>query len=316
MLRELGGQRAKPFFLCVGFVEPHRLPYPEPDWPGATPRDSSFPGPKLKPDDTLGVEVPGYLRDTEGTRRELAGLQGAIRHVDTQVGRLLAGLKELNLESDTLVIFTTDHGVAMPRSKCSLYEPGVQVALLMRLPSRPGWHGGIVHQEMISNIDYLPTILDLAGVPIPGRVEGRSFAPLLDGQAYQPREEIFSVLNYHDYYDPRRAVRTERHKLIVNFSTAPAFMDPSQCWRPPSQTATPPNHAMAYHPHLELYDLPTDPWEQTDLAQKPASAAVRDDLLKRLHRHLVQTKDPLLQGAVVSPQHRRAMEFLQVASAK
>ena len=316
LLREFRGQPAKPFFLCVGFVEPHRLPYPEPNWPEATPRDSSFPGPALKPDDALGVEIPGYLRDTEGTRRELAGLQGAIRHVDTQFGRLMAALKELGLEGDTLVIFTTDHGVAMPRSKCSLYEPGVQVALLMRLPGRKGWQGGVVHSEMISNIDYLPTILDLVGVPIPDNVEGRSFAPLLDGKTYQPRQEIFSVLNYHDYYDPRRAMRTERHKLIVNFTTAPAFMDPSQCWRPQSQTVTPPNHAMAYHPHLELYDLAKDPWEQTDVAQRGAYAAVRDDLLKRLYQHLVETKDPILQGAIVSPHHRRAMELLQVASAK
>jgi len=123
--------------------------------------------------------VPGYLRNTEGTRRELAGLQGAVRHVDTHFGRLLQALKDLGLESDTLVIFTTDHGIAMPRAKCSLYEPGVQVAMILRLASRKGWNGGIVHQEMISNIDYLPTILQLVGLPIPTNVQGRSFAPLL-----------------------------------------------------------------------------------------------------------------------------------------
>ena len=93
--RVCAASRDKPFFLCVGFIEPHRLPYREPDWPGALPGDCSFPGPALKPDDSLGVEVPGYLRDTEGTRRELAGLQGAVRHVDTQFGRLMAALKDV-----------------------------------------------------------------------------------------------------------------------------------------------------------------------------------------------------------------------------
>ena len=88
VLREFRDKRDRPFFLCVGFAEPHRLPYENPQWPGALPGDSSFPGPKLKPDDSLGVEIPGYLRDTEGTRRELAGLQGGIHHVDTQFGRL------------------------------------------------------------------------------------------------------------------------------------------------------------------------------------------------------------------------------------
>jgi arylsulfatase A-like enzyme len=231
--------------------------------------------------------------------------------MDAQAGRLLAALKENGLESDTLTIFTTDHGVAMPRSKGALYDPGVQVAFILRLSSRPGWHGGVVRPEMICNIDYLPTILELVGVPIPANVQGRSFAPLLDGKAYQPNREIFAELNYHDYYDPRRSIRTETHKLIVNFTTAPAFMDPSQSWRPSSDTVVPPNHAVAYHPHVELFDLTKDPWEQNDLAQKPAFAAVRDDLLKRLHQHLVETKDPILQGAITSPQHRRAVEILE-----
>jgi arylsulfatase A-like enzyme len=311
LLDELRTKREKPFFLCVGFIEPHRLSYREPDWPGATPGDCSFPGPALKPDDSLGVDIPGYLKDTPGTRRELAGLQGAVRHVDTQVGRLLGALRESGLESNTLVIFTTDHGIAMPRAKCGVYEPGVQVACLWRLPSRRGWHGGAVREEMISNIDYVPTILDLVGVPVPKNVEGRSFAALLDGKPYRPRAEIFTELTYHDYYDPRRAIRTETHKLIVNFTTAPAFMDPSQSWRPSSDVLTPANHAMAYHPYVELYDLAKDPWEQTDVAQKAEYAAVRSDLLRRLYAHLVATKDPILQGAVTSPQHRRTMELLQ-----
>jgi arylsulfatase A-like enzyme len=311
VLRDFRDKPHKPFFLCVGFIEPHRLAYREPDWPGALPGDNSFPGPALKPDSSLGVDILPYLRDTEGTRRELAGLQGAVRHADAQFGRLMGALKDSGLAHNTLVIFTTDHGIAMPRAKGSLYEPGVQVALLLRLPNRKGWHGGIVHPEMISNIDYLPTLLELAGVPVPDKVQGRSFAPLLDGKPYQPREEIFTELTYHDYYDPRRAIRTQTHKLIVNFSTAYAFMDPSQCWRPSSDVVVPQNHAVAYHPHVELYDLNKDPWEQNDLAGRAEYASIRDGLLKRLHRHLVETKDPILQGAVTSPQHHRAVELLE-----
>ena len=257
-----------------------------------------------------------YLRDTEGTRRELAGLQGAVRHVDTQVGRLMAALQDSGLAQNTLVVFTTDHGIAMPRAKCSLYEPGVQVAMLLRLPSRKGWNGGIVRTEMISNIDCLPTLLEVAGVPVPGTVQGRSFAPLLDGKAYRPREEIFTELTYHDYYDPRRAIRTHTHKLIVNFTTAPVFMDPSQCWRPSSDVVVPANHAAAYHPDVELYDLARDPWEQKDVAGAAAYASIRRELLSRLYQHLVETKDPILQGAVISPQHRRAVDLLEAGQVK
>jgi hypothetical protein len=68
---------------------------------------------------------------------------------------------------------------------------------------------------------------------------------------------------------------------------------------------------MAYHPDVEVYDLAKDPWEQNDVARKAEYAAVRRDLLQRLYRHLVETQDPILQGAVTSPQHRRAVELLQ-----
>jgi arylsulfatase A-like enzyme len=303
----------QPFFMSLGFIEPHRLSYKEPPegFTGLQPGDNTFPGVHLKPDSALGVEIPGYLKDTAGTRLELAGLQGAVKHVDTQFGRLMAVVEELGLKNNTLVIFTTDHGVAMPRAKCSLYEPGVQVAFLLRFPGRPGWHGGVQQAALVSNIDYVPTILDFLKLPIHDKVQGKSLAPLLDGQAYTPRREVFTELTYHNYYDPRRAIRTETHKLIVNFSTAPAFMDPSQCWRPPSETTVPATISTAYHPYVELYDLTQDPWEQKDLAKDPKLTPVREDLLRRLHQHLVDTSDPILSGAITSPHHRQAMKALK-----
>ncbi len=302
-------QSDKPFYLWVGTIEPHRLPIP--DEPGQAPRDQGFPGPGMEPDDSLGVYVPPYLKDTAPGRKELAGLQGAVRHMDTQFGRVLAALDRMGLTDETLVVFTTDHGIAMPRAKCSLYDPGTSIACIVRYPGRAGWHGGLVRHEMISNIDMLPTLAEIAGFTPPATVQGRSFAPLLDGRAYRRNDAVFTEMTYHDYYDPRRAIRTETHKLIANFTTAPAFMDPSQQWRPRSDTVTPPNHALAYHPHIELFDLVADPWEQNDLAEDPAHAAVRDELSGRLYRHLAETRDPILRGAVTSPHHRRALDALK-----
>jgi len=299
----------QPFYLYAGFIEPHRLPYPK--GPGQPAGDHGFPGPHLKPDSSLGVDVPGYLRDTPGTREELAGLQGAVRHVDEQFGRWMQAIQELGLEKNTLVIATTDHGIAMPRAKCSVYEAGLQVALLLRHAGRNGWHGGVVRNEMVSNIDVLPSILELVGIPVPANVQGRSFAPLLDGRACTPNAVIFGELTYHGYYDPQRSIRTETHKLIANFSTAPAFQDPSQQWRPKSDTVVPEDPAVAFHPHLELYDLTKDPWEQVDLAKKPEFAAIRNELARRLHQHMVETDDPLLRGAVASPQHETTLKMLQ-----
>ncbi len=317
-------QRPQPFFLWVGVLEPHRLPYPEPPAPDMIPHDHGFPGPGLSADDTLGVYVPGYLRDTPGTRRELAGLQGAVRHVDEQFGRLMEALRASGLDQDTLVIFTTDHGVAMPRAKCSLYEPGVQVALILRWSGRSGWCGGVSREQMVSNIDVLPTLCEITGAVLPDGVQGRSFRALLDGEPYTPCDQIFTEMTYHDYYDPRRAVRTETHKLIANFSTAPPFMDPSQQWRPLSDTVTPANRAAVYHPRLEMYDLVADPWEQHDLLEdpwdgvaapkNPALQAVFRDLCDRLMRHLQKTDDPILQGAITGLHHRHAIEALRLGA--
>jgi len=306
-LKHLAARQSQPFFMSVGFIEPHRLPAPEPG-------DSmGFLSDEFGPDTTLGVSVPGYLRDTEGTRAELAELQGAIHHLDTHFGRLMTAVQDLGLYENTLVIFTTDHGYAMPRAKCAIYDPGIAVAFMLRLPARAGWHGGLVKDEMISNVDYLPTLLDLLRIPIPENVQGRSFAPLLDGQAYTPRHAIFAEITHHDYYDPRRCIRTETHKLIVNFSSAPFFMDPSQSWRPRADTVVPENNALAYHECVELYDLRQDPWELEDLARDPAHAQTRKELLARLRHHLIETQDPILEGAVTPPLHLKSLALLKEA---
>lgn len=295
-LREF--QPDRPFFLCVGYFEPHRTsPTGDPD------ADEGFLAPGMQPETSRGVVVPGYLADTPGTRTELAELQGAIRHVDEQFGRLLAALPAQN----TYVVFTTDHGIAMPRAKCSLYDPGIRTALLLRGPGLPA---GAVREDLVSNIDLLPTLLELLGLPAAPRAQGRS---RLRGPA---RTEIFAEMTYHDYYDPRRCIRTPTHKLVANFSTAPAFMDPSQSWRPRSDTVVPKNHAMAYHDYLELYDLREDPWEQRNLAELPEHAATLRELAQRLYRHLVDTGDPILQGAVTGPHHRETTRQLLAAAGR
>jgi arylsulfatase A-like enzyme len=167
-----------------------------------------------------------------------------------------------------------------------------------------------VKREMVSNLDFLPTVLELAGIPAPDAVQGRSFAALLDGGDYTRREEVFAEISHHDYYDPRRCIRTEKHKLIVNFSSAPFFMDPSQSWRPRSDTVAPEDHAVAYHPCVELYDLEKDPWELENVAENEAYAQARQKLLGRLRDHLARTKDPILDGAITPPQHRKSLGLL------
>lgn len=295
----------KQFYMQLGFHEPHRASIPD----EAEPEYMGFSGNYIEPDDDLGVTIPPYLKDDDGSRVEMAELQGAVRYLDTEVGRLLAALQSLGLDEQTLVILTTDHGLALPRAKCSLYDPGLEAALVLRLPAR-GWTGGRVYHELISNIDLYPTLLDVVGIPVPSAVQGRSLVALIDTGPYEPRDCIYGEMTYHDYYDPVRCIRTERHKLIVNFSAAPSFMDPSQSWRPRSRSVVPPDPMTAYHPPLELYDLELDPNEWRNLAYDGLHDDILRNLLARLHAWMRDTGDPLLDGAVTSPTHRRALAVL------
>ncbi len=105
--------RERPFFMHLGYHEPHRVPAPdEPDYMG-------FVGDYIAPDAEQGITVPPYLRDEPPTRQELAEIQGAVRYVDAAIGKVLAGLRAFGLEEDTLALVTTDHGLALPRAKCS-----------------------------------------------------------------------------------------------------------------------------------------------------------------------------------------------------
>ena len=308
---EVASQSDVPFYLYAGFIEPHRLPVN-----GELPGDHTFlhPTAQYGPDVSSSVSIPGYLKDTPGTRHELAELQGMVGWVDEQIGRILDSIYASELNQNTLIIFTTDHGYAMPRAKCNLYDPGIAVALIIRYPGRTGWTGGRRIAAMISNIDVLPTLLDLLDIPIPDKVQGVSLLRVLDGEDCQARKTFFGELTYHDYYDPKRCIRTDRYKLIANFSSAPAFMDASQSWRPRSDTLVPENHAAAYHPSIELYDLVSDPWELDNLAESEVWAEVRLSLMRALYRHMVISEDPLLQGAVKSPQHTLTQSLLEESS--
>lgn len=303
-LRHFAAEPGKPFYMAAGTREPHRLNGFDPN------ADKGFLGKKLHPDDSDGVTIPGYLRDTPSARQEVAELQGAVHHVDTQMGRILDVLHETGLDKTTLVIFTTDHGIALPRAKCSVYDPGHETAFILRYPARKGWYGGKRETALVSNIDYLPTLLEVAGAPIPANVQGKSFAPVLDGKTEKHRDRVFFQMTYHEYYDPRRAVRTEKHKLIVNYSAAPAFMDPSQSWRPRCDTVTPACEKTAYHKPFELYDIEKDPLEQNDISADPAYATVLTDLRKSLHQEMEETGDPILKGAIIDPIYLRSTAWM------
>lgn len=284
----------KPFFLNIGFVEPHR------DKAG---------GFNYAPADTsLGVAVPSYLPDTPEAREEFSDLQGTIKHMDSAVSKILDALTRLDFSNDTWIIFTTDHGLAMPRAKCTMYDPGIETALIMYAPSL-GLVGGKVVSNLVSHVDLVPTILEGLGLPIPDRLQGESYWQFLQGNQEQKRQMVFAGKTFHTAYEPQRMVRTERYKLIwnaeVNIINVPSDILHSPIYPQMLDTLT------IKPPPFQLYDLDNDPDEQFNLSEEPDYATIFDELRQHLFRWMESIDDPILNGAIPSPYYTNAIRQLK-----
>jgi arylsulfatase A-like enzyme len=274
---------AGPFFLTVGFFETHR-PYPAGEYP---------------PVDPALVEVPPFLPDNEHTRADLAGFLGSIRVADAATGRVLDAVDRAGLAGSTLVLFTTDHGIAYPRAKGTLYDPGIGVAFLARPPRSWGVAPG-VSDGLLSHVDVLPTLLELAGGEVPPFVQGQSFAGVLRGGSGPRRAEVFAEKNYHDEYDPIRGIRTDRFAYVRNLEPGTPPRLSGDIERSPVRRGLGDDQLRA-RPAEELYDLDADPWQLRDLADDASYAQVKAGLAARLEAWMIETNDPVLAGPVVAP---------------
>ncbi|GAB7009634.1 sulfatase [Halorubrum trueperi] len=295
----------EPFFVSIGLEEPHR-PFRREYLPSEVYDD-------VDPE-TISLDDFPYLPDEPGVREDVADLRSLIeRTLDPAIGRYREALEKAGLAEDTLFVFTTDHGLAMPRAKGTCYDPGIETALILHHPNVV--EGGAVHDELVSNVDLMPTLLDLLENDPPADVSGRSFAPLLRGDEYEPRDRIFGEMTWHDRYNPIRAIRTERYKYVRNFSVLPKVFVPMDVAPTPSGRAVHEEFHVGQRPAEELYDLERDPHELENLAsdrtpfETAAEASHPDpnhvDALDRLRDELREwmeaTNDPLLEGPVPYP---------------
>jgi N-sulfoglucosamine sulfohydrolase len=275
----------RPFFLHVGFSDPHR-PYV----------GKAFD----PPHDRAKVRVPKFLPDTPEIREDLGMYADYIARMDAECGQILKLLGDRGLLENTVVFFTGDNGMPFPGAKGTCYDPGIHVPLLA---SWPGRARGAVLQELISHVDLPATWLDIAGIPAPAKMQGRSFRGLLDGSAYRKREAVFSERNWHDNFDPIRSIRTERYKLIFNAAPhvpyRPAWdLEASPTWKSYLELNRRGKLSVAHsrltqptRPMVELYDLETDPDEFNNLADSPDHASIRLDLQRRLAEWMEKTAD-------------------------
>jgi N-sulfoglucosamine sulfohydrolase len=273
--------REKPLFVSVGFFETHR----EFLGPGSL-RDVQYSKP------------PNNLPDTPEVRADVAAFKASARSLDHGVGMVLTELDAAHLR-DTLIIFTTDHGMPFPGAKATLFDRGLGVNLILRGPEP--FAGGRVHDGLVSHIDIYPTICDYLEIERPPFLQGVSLMPLLRDETPQVREEIFAGSTWHAAYEPQRAVRTHRHKYIRRWGERRTPVLPNTDDGPSKELLLRGGWGEREIDKEQLYDLLFDPNEANNLLDDPSHAGVLADLRKRLQRWMEETDDPLLAGHVDPP---------------
>lgn len=287
----------EPFFLSVNYPDAHR--------------------PFLKQVDGLpnepltGAEVlplPYFGLDSSVLRQQSADYYNCMERLDSLIGDLLGELENSGKAKNTLVIYLGDHGADLLRGKRTSYEGGVRVPMLLRWPEKTDWSlKGRVVDQLVSSLDLMPTLLQVAGADPVDRMAGMSWLPLLADENAPWRRYLYTEYHLHSAHNfyPQRTVRDERFKLILNL--LPGEVNPGYGFTHErffesvagAIAAASPEIREAYGrmqtpAEFELYDLDADPFEFKDLVGEAEYA----DVLSRLKRQLAEwrreTKDPLL----------------------
>ncbi len=281
----------RPFFVWVGFIDPHR---PYGDAPGIH--------------RAADVRLPPTVLDTPGTRGDYVDYYDEIARLDADMERMLQVLERRGLRDDTYVLFLSDNGSPMPRAKGTLYDAGIKTPFVV---TGPGVPSGRRHRPLVSMIDLAPTILDWAGLDVPVSMAGLSIRTQIEGgDTAAGREHVFSERNWHNADEHMRSVRTERYKLIWNNYIhlphgTPADITASPSWQAlrlaRDAGALNPAQSLLFalpRQRVELYDTAADPAELHDLSADPAMRPVVQALMARLEAWMTATGD-------VTPERRR-----------
>lgn len=282
----------RPFFVSVGFIETHRV-YPEADY---------------QDDPRYILPPPGYP-DTLHIREDTARLHTSLRSVDNAVGQVMAALVASGRAEDTLVIFTTDHGLPWPEAKCNLGGAGTGVSLILRGPG--GFSGGKVVDALISQLDIFPTLMELAGMSWPSWLRGKSLLPLVQGEVDQIHQQIFSEVTCHAAYEPMRAIRTQDWLYIRRLDGGGFRVLPNVDDGDAKTLFVQAGWSDYALPEHALYNVRLDPLEKNNLFDDPRVSSIALDLESRLTHWMKETNDPLLEPNWAPPDHFRLDDRLK-----
>lgn len=301
---EAADQAGRPFCLMVNVSDPHKPFYAQNNRTGETVEDRHVPSRVFTPDE---VPVPGFLFDDPVVRKELAHYYSSVRRADDCVGEVLDALKQSGHESDTFVMFLSDHGMPLPFAKTQLYHHSTHTPLIVRWPGvtrADSWD----RKHMVSAVDFLPTLLEVAGLALPSGLDGRSFAPIIRGQSQNNRDYVIKEYNENSgaSRDPMRAVQSRRFLYLFNpWSNGERVMATAT-------TGTPTYRRMAelagsdeslanrlelykYRVPEEFFDVDADPDCLNNLIGNPEYAEEIEQHVYVLANSMALSNDPLLK---------------------
>ncbi len=328
---------SKPFFIYFATSDPHRGGGRASDEPlaadlfGNKKNRGSHQGINevfYKPEEVI---VPPFLPDTKECREEIAQYYQSISRIDQGLGRLVQILKDAGKYDDTLIVFTSDHGMAFPAGKTTVYEGGLQVPFLVRNPYNE--KRGVRANAMISHVDITPSLVDFAGGYDPGKraakakavgdaftrkvrprenasrvfksFHGRSWIPVLDKENAEGWDEIGASHTFHEIqmYYPMRVFRDRKYKLIWNIAHGLEYPFASDLWAASTWQGQFKKGMDAPYgfrtvgsyinrPEFELYDVSKFPAENDNLAANPDHAEVLEEYKQKLKDLQKKTRDP------------------------
>jgi len=275
------------FFLFISYLEPHHQN-----------QTDDYPAPEGYREKYTSTWIPPDLQALGGNAHQsLGGYYGMVKRLDEALGRINDTLKSLDLEDDTIILFTSDHGCHFRTRnveyKRSCHESSIRIPTAIK---GPGFNQGGQKRELVSLIDFPPTLLDAADLEIPEEMSGRSLLPLVNGEKDWP-EEVFIQISESQV---GRSIRTKKWKYSVSDPTKDSVHDSKS------------DHYIEEF----LYDLEVDPYELTNLVGLKSHQEVASKLKERLLRKIeeVEKENPTIESAPLKSSGQRKVKEKDIFS--
>lgn len=286
----------RPFYLHMGFGDPHRNFGNQETYPGVEEEHYS-------PDE---VVAPNFLPDRPAVRRELAEYYQSISRLDRGIGMAVDALEAAGRAKDTLIVVMSDHGMPFPGAKGSSFDSGHRCPLILARPDAPS----VRCDALVNWCNIAPTVLEWCGVEPPDGLPERSLIPILDETHPVGWDETFYSHSFHEVtnYYPYRVLRGRKYKYVRNLYPELTTPIPGDLWSSPTWQAVlsegigmmgqRPTERFLHQDAEALFDVEADPAESTNLIHDREVADVAEAMRRKVKAFRVETRDPWVLASI------------------